>query len=414
VRSKEQFMPKNLNEYYFTAVDTKQEKLRICQTTGEFFYNEQCLSYGEQKKSLLESLNATIPHFNDKRTDEILMDILKNIDQIKPFLHHCLALRELYYVPFDSLIRSTKGLQIFFMCLRYPVLQNLPFTLDRIYDIPPVVQSKLNETNNIWDLIHLRSGAVKKLILNETLFTEMMFWGAWIKKPENIRNLLHRKPIKILDIMDRQTEELDTSLFSLYNGFTENFTKGMQFLFEMQPDETIWTRRFIKELNEIGIRETIHCINDIGTMYDQLVANQVSFLINKSTIVGIHDRLSSLLKKIKTENQMIPFSDIEKNWEEQIEDYNFALPKYTHELIDIGETLKICVGSYGFRALAKNCTIISIKKENKWHGCIEVYENRLLQVKMYRNNKPDGEIKKIVESWAKKHNLNPNCRDMAS
>ena len=73
----------------------------------------------------------------------------------------------------------------------------------------------------------------------------------------------------------------------------------------------------------------------------------------------------------------------------------------------------ICVGSYGREAVAKNCTILTMQKAEKYVACIELRINkkkaRIVQMKS-RFNHTVTEIEPIVK-WVEETGVDPMCYD---
>jgi hypothetical protein len=95
----------------------------------------------------------------------------------------------------------------------------------------------------------------------------------------------------------------------------------------------------------------------------------------------------------------------------------FYLPKETYELIDCGEELGICVGSYGSSAVNKNCTILFLKECDEIKVCMELRKNivgnafKLVQAKTNRNQKPEIYNDLIIE-FCKENNIEIDTWDI--
>ena len=92
----------------------------------------------------------------------------------------------------------------------------------------------------------------------------------------------------------------------------------------------------------------------------------------KGDLKKIHDVLSRDYKKIRVENKELNYSDEIYLLNDKIDDFSFILAKDTYELIDIGQELHICVGSYGERAASGKLIIVKMIKGNEYVGCIEL------------------------------------------
>jgi hypothetical protein len=76
--------------------------------------------------------------------------------------------------------------------------------------------------------------------------------------------------------------------------------------------------------------------------------------------------------------------------------------------------MNICVGSYGSRAVQKNCNIVVFKENDVPVMCLELHENLLIQAKMKHNKRPYGEYLKTIINWCKEKDINYKiCSDIA-
>ena len=127
----------------------------------------------------------------------------------------------------------------------------------------------------------------------------------------------------------------------------------------------------------------------------------------------IHDELVVLDRKWRFGNRPIDYTDIERALEVDCGEYSFRLAKDTDSLYDIGKKMGICVGSYGREAVAKNCTILTMQKADKYIACIELRVRKkhaaMVQLKS-RFNHTVSEIEPVVE-WVNITGVDPNCSD---
>ena len=152
-------------------------------------------------------------------------------------------------------------------------------------------------------------------------------------------------------------------------------------------------------------------LKDTYDMYSMLKAAGIS--INFSgNITDIHDRFSSDIRKIKSKNLSIEYTEKETLLIDEINNIKFSLPKDTYELIDIGQSLHICVGSYGKKALTKKCTIVTMEKDGAYIGCLELLGHKLIQAKAVCNNLLQEIKAETLKIWVEKHKINTdNCFD---
>lgn len=130
------------------------------------------------------------------------------------------------------------------------------------------------------------------------------------------------------------------------------------------------------------------------------VKNKIDFK-KIDNIVQLHDLCSSLYRKIRHENKVIPeekaLKDIfDKNYVFNNE-ITYSLAKDTHELIDVGAYMNICVGGYDYRAMNKESFIlVGYDKEHNPVTCIEINPTKDGLLAGYKVN----QIKKKYNQYA--------------
>lgn len=134
----------------------------------------------------------------------------------------------------------------------------------------------------------------------------------------------------------------------------------------------------------------------------------------KGTINQTHNVLARDFVKIRKLNCPIEYSKKEKELNDEIDGYTFTLAKDTYELIDIGQEMGICVGSYGDKAVRKDCIIVKMMQGDKYVGCIELAPNiiDLRQAKACFNNVLQENKAEALKKWVKKHKISgTDCYD---
>lgn len=146
-----------------------------------------------------------------------------------------------------------------------------------------------------------------------------------------------------------------------------------------------------------------HYINDTVMMYKKIRQYDKSLLnaVNwAGTIIDIHDDLSKISNKIRYANVSISYRDTDKLLEREVGEFTFSLAVDTNELVLIGQEMKICVGSYRDSVLSKRSTIVSIKSNNKYVGCIELDSSKhLIQMKGKYNRYLVGNVCEAAREW---------------
>ena len=155
----------------------------------------------------------------------------------------------------------------------------------------------------------------------------------------------------------------------------------------------------------------IYTARDFLNMAVELKECKPEYEINlNASIKELHDLVLSDYEKMQHENIEIDYSHVENKalFEYSDNGLTFRLAKDTHELIDVGAKMHICVGSYRHSALNHHCHIVIVRDTNENPVvCIEL-DNELTyinQAKLKYNNLPTKEIGLIIEKWAQMNNL---------
>lgn len=155
----------------------------------------------------------------------------------------------------------------------------------------------------------------------------------------------------------------------------------------------------------------VECWTDTVAMYnDFMVAvNEGRWTINinlTGNIRDIHDRLSRDYDKLGKRNYVFDYDharyDLARN-PIQIDDIVFELAIDSNQLIEVGNAMHICVGSYGENVYAKKTNVIVGWNNNKPVVCLQVSANmkKLLQAKLNCNEvvKNSPAMKDLVDKY---------------
>ena len=118
-----------------------------------------------------------------------------------------------------------------------------------------------------------------------------------------------------------------------------------------------------------------------------------------------HDILAKISYQAKHRKINFKYSEEQKNLQDEIDGYTFALPKSNHQLQEIGATLHNCVASYSDNVKKKSSTIIYAKKEGEYKICIELQGNKIIQEKTNYNTSPQNEDFEVLKKWHIRHKL---------
>lgn len=188
--------------------------------------------------------------------------------------------------------------------------------------------------------------------------------------------------------------------------YEERNTQNLKFFFDYAR----------KTRSEIAIMKTLVKINDdeVGSPYTdglnmfRLYFDHIPEILKKRILrYGFteknHDKLSLLGASLK--NVPFEYSEEQLSLEQRIEDYEFALPKDSTQLVEIGIRLHNCVASYSDDVIGKKCTIVYAKKNGKYELCIEVRGKNVYQERADSNFDPNKEQNRILRIWHETHGL---------
>jgi hypothetical protein len=299
--------------------------------------------------------------------------------------------------------------------LKCPNLELLEMDAVKVPVDPKTLEVINNATSKI-ELISSLTGHKSKRIREKAETTEnlnfLMMWGSYINEPENVINFMEQ-----IDIKGYYTTLFDYALAD------EAFEYGIQLIKDLHKNknEKIWLNRLVKAvkrgqdvtINPYSIASYVH---DIGRMHKMIKEKNENYQINFNGDIGnLHDTLALDQRKMDSANRVINYDETEKKWEKKInENKKFILAPDTHYLIEVGALMNICVGSYHDYATSKYCSIVVLKENEKPVVCIEVRQNRLMQAKMKRNNRPTDEYRDDVIAWCKENEIKyQDCYDIA-
>lgn len=125
------------------------------------------------------------------------------------------------------------------------------------------------------------------------------------------------------------------------------------------------------------------------------------------SLLEIHDRMAFDWRKLRQQNVAFDYTDKQKALKADINGCEFFLPGDAYELIDAGNLLSNCVGSYSGSIRNNNCTIVLVRQEGRLTGCIEVSPGgSIRQAYAHHNTEMTGSLKEAYEIWLKQKDLN--------
>ncbi|HDX9654907.1 TPA: PcfJ domain-containing protein [Bacillus wiedmannii] len=243
----------------------------------------------------------------------------------------------------------------------------------------------------VYKTLHDLSLKYKRIIKNEDSFVNTMFGKS--NPNENIYFTVN-----------------DFYQFKENSPLSENeFANSLIHLFETQ----------LKDLDQISHFHFFDIFEEISRLIDKIHQDYPDYEIPRiSNFLELHDTLSKDFNKLEIPYKEIKYSAEEQKKLEYKEDgYVFELATSNHQLMDVGDSLNICVGSYSHEAIKKELYIILIRSEveNKISHCLEIVGKRKLQIVQAKgkyNSVPDDAINSLILSYCKTKKIHINTFDL--
>ena len=196
---------------------------------------------------------------------------------------------------------------------------------------------------------------------------------------------------------------------------SENYKYFMKF---KNYNENSFIKKMINSIAEIKNRHSFYMIDTLS-MGGKIKKNIKDYDIDlKNNIKYLHDTLSIDFTKLNRANKVFKYKKAHLLVNTTIDNLKFELAKDSHELIEVGSNMGICVGSYGDSAYEKNCYIIIARdvESNEAIVCIELDKEfkSIKQCKLKRNSTPNigTDIYNIMMKWKNHSKLNLNTYDL--
>lgn len=154
---------------------------------------------------------------------------------------------------------------------------------------------------------------------------------------------------------------------------------------------------FLSQHNDNYVNRDIY--NMIYDYFGELSKNAKKLFLKKGFTIKLHDILVEEVNQYKYGHDLIDYQPYEYDYEMQINDYKFMLPKYADDVAKIGKSLHNCVASYMDKIMRKNSTIVYVTKDNNYIACIEVEKGKITQVLGDYNRQIDNQLCLTVMYW---------------
>ena len=156
-------------------------------------------------------------------------------------------------------------------------------------------------------------------------------------------------------------------------------------------------------------REAWRMIADTARSYEDIIDKEAVWR-QKIKPADMHDVLAKIVRKERDKD--IPLNP-DGELEAHINGYDFIMPKTSHELIDLGEAMRNCVGSYKKRVAQGKCAIVDCTKDGKPVVCIEIQHGLIMQAKLFDNKSVRSSASEEVKSAIYQYMDVKGLRDMS-
>lgn len=249
-----------------------------------------------------------------------------------------------------------------------------------------------SSTNPIGDFIKafrsINTKSIRKIIMNDLGLVIPLYQFRHIKDVNGLRRLV---------------EHFQELRFCSYNEYIANFIKVM---LKKAPENIV--------VNKL-LKCSYHYLIDTSRMYFLNLEMKPGYDFDiKLNLEELHDIFFKDYNKLSKHNLNLEYTDKEKEIECDIDGYEFRLARDTHELIDVGSAMHICVGSYGDRAYQKQLHIVVAYKDNEPIICFELSSDMktILQAKLKHNRRPKDELFELCMKFVEMKNLEIRTTDL--
>lgn len=147
---------------------------------------------------------------------------------------------------------------------------------------------------------------------------------------------------------------------------------------------------------------------DVARMYCRIMEQDPSMIKEdylRKSVSEMHAILIDISNQLKYKNMPIPLIESENVFDQDIMDLEFRRAKDTHELISVGQLMRICVGGYRDEVISRYSIIVVARERDKPVICIELRQDgkkyRLAQAKSFGNQKVQGYHAIALKQWIK-------------
>ena len=272
----------------------------------------------------------------------------------------------------------------------------------------------------------IRDNKIKKFLLEFFRNEDVSKTIEWLEKrykipnKKKIRKLIFTNPLAALDYA--AIANLGFTDYNIIIDTLQNVNWGRErnyfgYIGKLEENMRIFITDLIAKRGEVATKDLLFgknspsgsTVRDSANMYFTLKTNNiVDESILKGTIIQIHDALTLNYRKLRQQKIVIAYDENLLKLNDVIDEYEFTLAKDTHQLIDVGQEMGICVGSYGTRAAERRLIIVLMTQNGKYVGCLELDSEgkRLVQAKAKFNNLLQEKKAVALKKWVESKKIN--------
>lgn len=170
-------------------------------------------------------------------------------------------------------------------------------------------------------------------------------------------------------------------------------------------------------VNAVMKIKDMYYLTDLSRAYNRIMRAIPEYQIptKRLRLNEIHDIICGDAKKLDDNVYEYHYTkEMEERFNKTIDGYDFGLATDSLQLVEVGTEMSICVGSYGRKVANKQCTIVTVRKNNKYVTCIEIYpDGKVNQVKGIRNEKPEEGALRAFDAYVSTTKINARtCCDL--
>lgn len=223
----------------------------------------------------------------------------------------------------------------------------------------------------------------------DVLFLAKIFHGIW--------------PLdKTVDFLKRTLSEVPCSQSYFVKDDLFNVLEWRDFLKNFSPKKILnWYEMY-------GENEFIRYLRDTFVQLQKIKKRNVEIVFSRKKNLGqIHDDISKIYNRLRHEKQYLPTYNVLKNLcKFVIDDYSIIMPETNYDLINWGDHMNICIGSYS-NTVFNGDVIFTLQKNNKPVYCVQLELDKsnkkfnVVQCKGARNSSVSKDFIKKIEKTVK-------------